>query len=327
MGNTIMQSTKCITSNSVIRNRRGMAKKQKTDQVVKTSQPSGPQDSVGLFDPNKKRKSAGKPVPCDLFSMATRGPKDTGGKERHQWEAEMLRIEWAIKYPQMAPYKFLMEIKGFNLHQAEHIVIEKLGGLDTWASERARIQDKITESVAKRHIDLIAEVQEQHVQASKLSLAKAVEMLAKGTTTRLKRKNKDTGESEYGDPISLPLRSVDLLNCVTAVEKSQQIYRRALGLPNEEGGLAQILEKVQQLNLTQNNTTENHLHVHSGPTETAKTMSTLSYEEIRSFIEYRRELKKYAAKVGAEVVGSKIIKDGKEIEAWVDGKPGVQSLE
>jgi len=99
-------------------------------------------------------------------------------------------------------------------------------------------------------------------------------------------------------------RSIDLLNVMSAIEKAQQIYRRSMGFPNDEGGMAQILEKVA---LIQNNT---QIIVHEGDrpvvekSEKEKAIDELSYDDIMEFVEFRREQKKAQAEEPEKTKGS-----------------------
>jgi hypothetical protein len=228
-----------------------------------------------------------KPNPIDPFEKNT---KRLGGLEKWKHDVELLKIEWAIKYPNMKPGDWLVDIKGYAPDQKTTIF--KTSPEKNWHIEKDKILDKITESTVKRHIDLIAEVQEQHVAASKLGLARAIEML---TNNGIKMRSKKDGKE-----ITMPLRSIDLLNAMSSIEKAQQIYRRAMGLANEEGGLAQILEKVQQVTIQQNiqnNTQVNNTTVvqSESTTVSAELAEKLDYDTVMEFIEYRRELKAKAS--------------------------------
>lgn len=230
----------------------------------------------------------GKPLPPELmpppaYDPFERNPKRLGGVEKLRHDIEILKIEWAIKHPAMKPGVWLTDIKGYSGDQKK--MIFDYAPEKEWYSEKAKVLDKITESTVKRHIDLIAEVQEQHVTASKLGLARAIEMLS---NNGLKVRRKD------GKEYMMPLRSIDLLNAMTSIEKAQNIYRKAMGLPNDEGGLAQVLEKVQQVTIQQNiqNNVQNNTVIQSeNTTITPELAKKLDYDTVLEFIEYRREQK------------------------------------
>lgn len=240
----------------------------------------------------------------DLFKPRTRTKKvrggvgkteitvDIGGMDKIAHDSQLLRLEWAIKYPQLSPFEFLTEIKSYSAAQATRI-ITATGTLADWNQEKATVLDKMTESVVKRHIDIIAEVQETHVKASKVGLAKAIEFLSKLSIEPAKDADGKIIVDGKGKPVWKGFRSIDLLNIMSSIEKAQAIYRKAMGLPNDESGMAQILEKVSQLNIQQN-----HLHIHEAPGAAPKTELTMkvekemSYDDLLEFIEFRREQKR-----------------------------------
>lgn len=251
---------------------------------------------------NKRRGNQielGKPIPPELEppvnDIFDRSPERLGGKEKWAHELEILQLEWAIKYPAMKPTVWMREIKGYSADQAKNILSH--APEPTWQNQKAKVLDKMTESLVKRHIDLVAEVQEQHISASKLGLARAIEMLS-NNGVRVRRKD--------GKEYTMPLRSVDLLNAMSAIEKAQNIYRKAMGLPNDEGGLAQILEKVQQVTIQQNiqnNVQNNTTIVSENTTVSPELAKKLDYDTVLEFIEYRREQKALKAKAESEQKG------------------------
>jgi hypothetical protein len=222
----------------------------------------------------------------DLFTKGTKIlRRDIGGSDKLKHDGHILMMEWAIKYADMLPRHFLMERRGYSESQAETI-IAVTGSTSEWANARDRILDSMSESVIKRHIDKIVEVNDQHISASKLTMAKAIEML-----TKLPVDNEL--DPKTGKPKKRTMRSIDLVNCANAIEKAQTIYRRAMGLPNEESGIAQILEKVANMNV-QNNVQINNTVIQPEKSEHQKRIEALSYEDIMEFVEYRREQKKLA---------------------------------
>lgn len=224
----------------------------------------------------------------DLFEKGTRILKrDMGGADKLKHDGHILMMEWAIKYSDMIPRKFLMERRGYSHAQAD-VILAVTGSTSEWANARERVLDSMSESVIKRHIDKLVEVNDQHIAASKLTMAKAIEMLTKlPVDVELDPK---TGKSK-----KRTMRSIDLVNCANAIEKAQSIYRKAMGLPNEESGLAQILEKVAQLNVQQNVQINNTV-VQQQPekSEQQKKIEALSYDDIMEFVEFRREQKRLA---------------------------------
>ena len=108
--------------------------------------------------------------------------------------------------------------------------------------------------------------------------------------------DRKTGEpkvSESGKPIIYPLRSIDLLNCASALEKCQKMWRTAMGFSNTEGeGVTQILERINQAQVQTNNI-QNNVHIHNhGPAKPVNDPTKYTYEEIKLMIEIKREQKK-----------------------------------
>jgi hypothetical protein len=241
----------------------------------------------------KKRKSRKRHTAKELIGDMF----ETGEREQH--EAELLRFEWAVKYWDYSPRQFLMEKKGIAPSAADRIVA-LLGGHEEWAKERAGVLDKMTESVVMRHIDKLAEVNDTHVRASKLVMTKAIEYLSKMSLSPAKDKKGKLILDADDKPLWRGIRSIDIVNCANAIKTAQDLYRKAMGLPNDESGLAQILEKVNQLNIQQN--IHNSVHIHEGGTEPdpkaealKKAQEHLSYDDIVEFVKYRREQKKLLA--------------------------------
>lgn len=225
----------------------------------------------------------------DLFTKGTKILKrDMGGADKLKHDGHILMMEWAIKYSDMIPRRFLTDRRGYSERQADQI-LAITGSTSEWANARERVLDSMSESVIKRHIDKLVEINDQHVSASKLTMAKAIEMLTKLPVDV--EVDPKTGKAK-----KRTMRSIDLVNCANAIEKAQTIYRRAMGLPNEESGLAQILEKVASLNVQQNNVQINNTVVQQPPekSEQQKKIEALSYDDIMEFVEFRREQKRLA---------------------------------
>jgi hypothetical protein len=221
-----------------------------------------------------------------------------GGVDKIRHDSALLKLEWAIKYSDMSPASYLREIKGYSQNQIKHI-LELDGGRVDWTVEKNAVRDKLTESVVKRHIDLIAEVQEQHISASKLGLAKAIEMLAKLSIEPAKDKDGKIIVDAKGKIVHRGFRSIDLVNCMAAIEKAQMIYRKAMGLPNDEGGLQQILDKVTQVNI-QNNITNIHGAAAPESEKVKELEKQLSVEDIMDLVKLKREMRKKEEAAGGD---------------------------
>jgi hypothetical protein len=223
--------------------------------------------------------------PLDIFEGGSKALRGMGGEERLKHDSHILMMEWAWKFPDLTPYEFLTERRSYSVMQAKHI-IRISGGLTLWETEKTKVLDKISETVIKRHIDKMVEVNDQHIAASKLGLAKAIEMLTKFNIVA--ELDKD------GKPSKRTMRSIDLVNIMNAIEKAQVVYRRAMGIPNEESGIAQILEKVAQITV-QNNVQVNNTVVQAAPkSDLQEKLEQLDYDDVVELIQMRREMKKEA---------------------------------
>jgi len=216
-------------------------------------------------------------------------PKDISTREFWEGQVDLLQIEWAIQYPDISVKDFLVKIKGFSVRHYD--TITKRWPAEQWNKRREHFQDKVTEKLVSRHVDLIAKVQEQHTRASNIGLAKAIEMLSKFQIEPMRdKKGKIIYDEFTGKPIYKGFRSIDLLNCMNAIEKAQLIYRRAMGLPNDGEGLAQILERIQERPTTQNIQIINNVS-NEAPKDAvvSKVKENLSYDEIMMFVSHKRE--------------------------------------
>lgn len=217
--------------------------------------------------------------------------EDAGGKDKLAHDVEILVMEWAFFYPNHSPTSYILDVKSYSESQRDNI-FRIMPAVD-WPKRRGMAQDKLTGELVKRHVDTMAKVQDEHISASKLGLARAVQMLADGKTELVKKDGKPILDA-HGNPKFKQFRSVDLLNCMGAIEKAQNIYRRALGLPNDEGGLHQILNKLEKLKepSVNFNLTQNVQHNHG--VQAADTPD-LGYDDIMILIEMKREQKAKAA--------------------------------
>lgn len=222
--------------------------------------------------------------------------EDAGGKDKLAHDTEILIMEWAFFYPNHSPTAYLTDVKGYANTQMMNIF--KIVAPGDWPARRTMAQDKLTGELIKRHVDTMAKVQDEHISASKLGLARAVQMLASGNTELIKKDGKVVLDAA-GNPKFKQFRSIDLLNCMSSIEKAQNIYRRAMGLPNEEGGLQQILNKLERMreapsvnfNLTQVNQSQTNVQV-----QAPQNPTDLGYEDIMLLIEAKREQKAKQAK-------------------------------
>jgi len=247
----------------------------------------------------KTKKSAKRPVkPIEIKAskdLATPDPlgiTDIAGKSKLEHTVEVLVLEWAFFYGNHSPSGYL-EFKGYSPGQIANIF--RVIPATDWYPKRETAQNRVTENLVKRHVDIMAAVQDEHIKSSKLSLAKAVKMLADGDV--------EWTDSD-GKKHKRFLRSIDILNCTSAIEKAQKIYRTAMGLPNDEAGMQQILKTLQnieiQSQIAASRPLEQEVHLHQTNIQVnqtnvdaaqGKTPHELTHDDILIMIEARREQK------------------------------------
>lgn len=246
------------------------------------------------------KKALAKKDELDPLKKIDFDPKDLGGLSRIEREAEVLQLDWAIRFPLLKPLEFLTIEKGYSVNQANQILHES-GGTSDWELRRTEIQNKVTETVVKRHVDQIAEFNDMFIKGAKVGMAKGLEMLSKFGIEPVKDEHgKLIIDPRTKKPVYRGFRSIDLLNTVNAIKVTQEIHRRALGVRDDED-LQSILETVTNLKEMQKreitlNQTNINLTMSPAKQEAEKKIEQfvgkLSYDDIRTFIDYHREKKK-----------------------------------
>lgn len=185
--------------------------------------------------------------------------------------------EWCIKYPpSMSPQRFLREIKEFADNKVAAYM--KAAPAAIWFERRREYQNMITKDMVKSQLDFVTEMNDQHIKASRLGLAKAIEMLTKMEIKPYLDKHGETRFSKF--------RTADLKNCLESIAIAQKIQRTALGLPSDEGAIT----VWQQLNINQPQIGQTNIQVNEGDTASAQQLEKLlSYDDIKSLIEAQRQ--------------------------------------
>jgi len=98
-----------------------------------------------------------------------------------------------------------------------------------WHERRRSYQDMILKDQVKSQLDFVSEMNDLHIKASKLGLAKAIEMLTK---MEIKPYTDDKGEIKFSR-----FKTTDLKNCLESIATAQKIQRMALGLPTDQGAV------------------------------------------------------------------------------------------
>ena len=244
----------------------------------------------------KKKKVRKKPgVKPKMFA---KDPKDLitamGAQDELTHQAEVLRSEWVmLSDGEDLPFTFLTQIKGYSHNQARSI-IRNSGGVSEWKSQKAKFSEKITTKMAEAHVDKMVEVQDTHIAASKLGLAKAIELMTKMKIEPARSSKGKIIRDGKGNPVQKGFRSIELLNCMSVIEKSQNVYRKAMGLSNDEGGLAQILEVVRlnKIGAPQVNV-QNNIQINEAEQKSVNpVLEKLDYDQVMVLIEARRKADK-----------------------------------
>ena len=169
--------------------------------------------------------------------------------------------------------------------------------VEVWQHRRKEVQDRATELVISRNLNEVAEMNDAHIKASKLALAKVIEMMSKLQIEPLRDiHGKIIYDVRTRKPVYKGFKSNDLLNCTSALEKAQTIYRRAIGLPDRGEGLDQLLERCQN-GYVQNNIQINIDGSKQSPkdvtpeeSEVERKLNALDYDAILVLIEKKREI-------------------------------------
>lgn len=216
---------------------------------------------------------------------------EIGGVERERHDANILRLEWAIKFPMLSPQEFLLHEKDYSPRQA-HRIFEVSGGESEWRDERDKLLNGVTETMIKRNIDKIVEMKETHIKLSQLGMAKIAEMMSKMQIEPvLNEEGKLMIDPRTKRPVYRGFRSIDLLNCAGALGKFQDIQDRAMGtMPNL--GMAQIQEAIKSSHNVQINV-QNNLTIEETPkSKMEQIVDKLEYEDIAEMIKERRAMKR-----------------------------------
>lgn len=232
------------------------------------------------------------------------GLVEIGGVEKERHDANVLRLEWAIKFPLLTPIEYLTGEKGYSVYQAQRI-LEVSGSIDEWIDEREKIVNGITETMVKRNIDKIVEMKEMFLGASKIALTKSIEMLSRLQIDPVRDEDgKLMIDPKTKKPVYRGFRSIDLLNCVSAIEKANSIMERVSGVKPELG-----LEQVKQL-LEQNKQQSIQVNIQNNSvtltTEEPKKnkleefVEKLSYDEMQEIIREKRRMRASGEIIDAE---------------------------
>ena len=123
----------------------------------------------------RRSKEARKHKSSRLKFPAVHFDGETGlGKATHlELEAAALCMEWAVCAPPEMNVKEWLTKRGISL--TDYQSLTHTLPVERWHNKRREIQDRMTEAVVKRHVDIVVEMNDQHIAASRLGLARALE--------------------------------------------------------------------------------------------------------------------------------------------------------
>lgn len=178
-----------------------------------------------------------------IIDPDNKGYVEIGGTERERHDANILRLEWVIKFPMLSPQEYLLHEKDYSYQQAKRILAVS-GGEAEWRDDRDKLLNGVTDTMIKRNIDKMVENSETHIKLSQLGIAKIAEMLTKmQIDSVLDAAGKIMVDLKTQRPIYRGFRSMDLVNCMNALERAQQVQRMAFGLSNDVG-IKQLTEML-----------------------------------------------------------------------------------
>lgn len=208
-------------------------------------------------------------------------------------DVENLQLERGMLYPGMRVYDFLVRVKGYTPNQYKEFM-RLVPGAD-WDKVRDETQSKITARVAERHVDLIAESEDLFLRTAKIGITRIVEMLTKLKISDIPEfvviADPRTGNKKTYK--KLHLRSVDIANCMAALENGMKIYRSALGLSEEGEGLKYVMDQLRDLlagsgvNLTQITVNQGPKPINLGQ-EKISDIAENDYDRLFQLIEMKR---------------------------------------
>jgi hypothetical protein len=231
------------------------------------------------FDEEKRKAVVTTSTRKLVAKQAAEAAMDTAG--RVALHAENLMWEFALLGGNTTPSDFMRTKKGMSDTQARVILAVKPA--PEWYAQKKAVADHATLAIVKRHVDLIAEVNDRHITASKISMAKAIEFM-----TKMKIEER---RDKYGRAYFAGFKPGDLRHLVEVIATAQKIHRIALGLTAEEGSI----QIWQQVNNTINNTGGAPVNEHEA--QVAQLSTNLSYDEIRALIDSEERAKAAAITV------------------------------
>jgi len=230
----------------------------------------------------KTKYASKKTVVFDEDKRRQRAIEHTGAHDRSMLIVDNLIWEYCLTGGTDAPLTFMTTTKSIPVEAARRYLLLIPSG--EWYARKKIVQDTTTATVVKRHVDIVAEMNDRHISSAKLGMAKAIEFL-----TKMKIEER---RDKYGRPYFHGFKPNDLRQLMEVIEKAQKIHRLALGLNADEGSI-QIWQNIT-------NTLNTHGNVHEGEHEVKVLESKLTYDEIKKLIQAEEKAKDGAIDVEHE---------------------------
>lgn len=270
---------------------------------------------------NKARKAL-QPKPKKAFEQTTRQGKNqsdlvnlntgifqkeilskTSTKEPLKEQIELLMLDWALFYSNDTVYKYITVTKGYSKPAYTQIVTEC--PVEEWKVYKEQARNKMSKDMLSRHIDIIAQANDEHLKYAQVGLRKVAELILKGSPimSKLKLKKGRTGangQADYIIPVEIgrrPFYPKEAVEMTTAYKTIVQVYRTILGLPNDEGAIQAfeaLMKQQSAINLRTTNIQVNNNTVNVGEKDVEdlkEKMESLSYDDLKVFIEHKRKKK------------------------------------
>ncbi len=238
--------------------------------------------------------------------LAPSGLVEIGGVEKERHDANILRLEWSIKYPLLTPLEFLLEEKGYTIYQAQRI-LEISDSIEGWLDERDKIVNGVTEKLVDRNIEKIVESKEMFISAAKIGVAKCIEMMTRLQIDPVKDEDgKLMIDPKTKRPVYRGFRAIDMANLSAALKNFESMMSNAMGMRNDLGldqirGLLSEHRQNVQINI-QNNSTTVMTTEEPKKTKVEEFVESLSYDDMQEIIREKRRMRNAGEIVDAEVV-------------------------
>jgi len=212
----------------------------KKNTVLRTNRKIGqdPKDStrdINLITGESTKKPRGTTRRAEYADTQKAKLITTLSDQKKILERRLWLLEWSLAGGKVDPLTWLKLEKKMDNKSAEEFLRNTPYHL--WARMLDHVQELSVTTMVTRHVDQVATLNDQHLMAAKLAMAKALEFLSK--------MNIESKIGKNGQPYFAHFRTTDLKNCIESIRIAQQISRTALGLPSDEGSI-HVWQKIQQ---------------------------------------------------------------------------------